>query len=232
MKYIPFFLFIWSFGVNAQKVDSCEEIRLKWAITAGTGEVMPDLTQEQMKQIGVGQNGRYIYYEAPGKTVYHFPNSRKMVQQTKVQLWANTTVFQFHGYQVNNLKLAGWAGLAFAGAVDGIVEGYEFDGRTSFERKYQVQKSGYFGSESWQRAYKNGNVEQGYKNRITQSLGAQDFYHHADDVRKLGYISGGIAVGISGTQTNTKWWHYLIDFGIGFAISGATKAAGMYWIRN
>lgn len=163
---------------------------------------------------------------------YQVPIAKELTPQKKISLWANTPVFNFRGYQVNNLKLAGWAGLAFVGAVDGIVCGYEFDGRKSFERKYNVSKLGYFGSESWLLAYKNSDVQQGQKNAITKVFGAQDFYHHADDFRKLGYISGGITLGVSGTQTNTKKWHYLTDFLIGFAVSGTAKAAGMYFIRN
>ena len=203
-----------SCNLSAQ-VDSCEQIRQKWE-----GYHIADIN-----------NMAYLFPDT-GKMVYHFPDVRKTIPQTKISLWSNTPVFNFRGYQVNNLKLAGWAGLAFAGAVDGIVEGYEFDGRQSFERKYNAAKSGYFGSESWRLAYKNGDVDQGQKNGITKVLGAQDFYHHADDLRKLGYVTGGITLGISGTQTNIKKWHYMADFIIGFAISGATKAAGMYWIRN
>ena len=143
--------------------------------------------------------------QQPKNMTYHFPDSRKMVQP-KIPYWANTPVFNFRGYQVNNLKLAGWSAMAVAGMVDGIVCGYEFDGRKSFERKYNVSKLGYFGSESWLLAYKNSDVQQGQKNAITKVFGSQDFYHHADDFRKLGYISGGITLGVSGTQTNTKKW--------------------------
>ena len=135
-------------------------------------------------------------------------------------------------YRITRGKIAGWSAAAVSGAVDGVLEGYEFDGRKSFESKYNVSETGYFGSESWRRAYKNNDPEQGHKNLYSQTFGAWDFYHHADDARKIGYISGGIVIGMSGAKSNSKWWHYAVDFGIGFAVSGATKAAGMYWIRS
>lgn len=213
-KPLPILALFFVCGLSAQ-VDSCEEVRLKWAITAGTGEP--------------------AYYEAPDKTVYHlpdigktipydhFPDTKKMVPQTKIQLWANTQVFRFKGYQVNNEKVFGWCALSLAGAVDGICEGYEFDGRTSFQRKYGVSATGAFGSRSW--ANKDAN-------RFYKYTGVPDFYHVADDLRKFGYISGGMIVGISGGQLRQKWWHYAVDLGLSFIVSGTCKAAGMYWIRN
>ena len=128
-------------------------------------------------------------------------------------------------YRITRGKIAGWSALAVAGFADGAVEGFEFDGRRSFERKYNVSETGYFGTRSWERAYQTRNL-------YTRYFGAWDFYHHADDVRKVGYISGGITIGISGAKNNSKWWHYAVDFGASLAISGMSKAAGMYWIRH
>ena len=135
-------------------------------------------------------------------------------------------------YRITRAKLAGWGMLAVAGAADGMVEGYEFDQRKSFERKYNVSKTGYFGSQSWKSAYKGNNPDNGFKSGFVRTFGAQDFYHHADDLRKLGYMSGGIVIGINGTKTNTKKWYYIIDFAAGFAISAATKSISMRWIRS
>lgn len=135
-------------------------------------------------------------------------------------------------YRITRAKLAGWGMLAVAGAADGMVEGYEFDQRKSFERKYNVNKTGYFGSQSWKSAYKDGNVDNGFKSGFVRTFGAQDFYHHADDLRKIGYMSGGIVVGIGGNKINSKKWYYIIDFAAGFAISAATKSASMRWIRS
>jgi len=41
-------------------------------------------------------------------------------------------------YRITLDKIAGWSTSAIGGAIDGVVEGYEFDGRQSFERKYGV----------------------------------------------------------------------------------------------
>lgn len=121
--------------------------------------------------------------------------------------------------------------VAVAGAADGMVEGYEFDGRRSFERKKKVSKTGYFGSQSWKRAYKGNNPDNGFKSDFVRIIGANDFYHHADDLRKIGYLSGGVVIGLS-AHRNTKKWHTVADFAIGFAVSSLTKSAAMWWIRN
>lgn len=134
-------------------------------------------------------------------------------------------------YRITRAKIAGWGMVAVAGAADGMVEGYEFDHRKSFERKYNVSKTGYFGSQSWKRAYKDGNVDNGYKSDFVRIMGAQDFYHHADDLRKIGYLSGGVVIGTQ-HRKNTKKWHTVADFAIGFAVSSITKSAAMWWIRN
>ena len=134
-------------------------------------------------------------------------------------------------YRITRAKLAGWGVLAVAGVADGMVEGYEFDQRKSFERKYNVKKTGYFGSQSWKSAYKGGNVDNGFKSDFVRVMGAQDFYHHADDLRKIGYVSGGVIIGTQ-HRNNTKKWHTVADFAIGFAVSSLTKSAAMWWIRN
>ena len=121
--------------------------------------------------------------------------------------------------------------VAVAGAADGMVEGYSIQYRKSFERKYRVSKTGYFGSESWKRAYKDGNVDNGFKSDFVRIAGAQDFYHHADDLRKIGYLSGGVVIGTQ-HRKNTKKWHTVADFAIGFAVSSITKSAAMWWIRK
>lgn len=139
---------------------------------------------------------------------------------------------QAQQYRITRAKIAGWGILAVAGAADGMVEGYEFDQRKSFERKFNVSKTGYFGSQSWKSAYKGGDVDNGFKSGFVRTFGAQDFYHHADDLRKLGYMSGSVIIGINGTKTNTKKWYYIIDFAAGFAISAATKSISMRWIRS
>jgi len=134
-------------------------------------------------------------------------------------------------YRITRAKIAGWGMVAVAGAADGLAEGYEFDRRLSFERKYRVSKTGYFGSQSWKRAYKDGNPDNGFKSDFVRIMGANDFHHHADDLRKIGYLSGGVVIGTQ-HRKNTKKWHTVADFAIGFAVSSITKSAAMWWIRN
>lgn len=135
-------------------------------------------------------------------------------------------------YRLGKEKIIGFSVVVIGGFADGVVEGYEFDGRTSFERKWGADPEGFWGSQSWRLAYKNGDPDQGYKNLFTQVYGSPDFYHLADDVRKYSYITGSISVGIGAGRNNTRWWHYALDFGISFAVSGLTKRAGMTWVRN
>jgi len=134
-------------------------------------------------------------------------------------------------YRITRAKIAGWGMVAVAGAADGAVNGYEFDGRKSFERKFNVSKTGYFGSQSWKRAYKGNNPDNGFKSDFVRIVGAQDFYHHADDLRKIGYLSGGVVLGLN-AHRNTNKWHTVADFAIGFAVSSITKSAAMWWIRK
>lgn len=239
-NYILFFLCLAFFGANAQSPDSCEQIRLRWADTTAdlriiTGGIDREfLTPVPLtNHIGDGTVMVDIAHGMPGSTygwittadikyrTRHFPETKP---QPKISLWANLQPFKIGTYAITNSKLAGWAVLSFAGAIDGIVEGYEFDGRTSFERKYGVNPNGYFGSRSWEKAHTKETLYAKY-------FGAWDFYHNADDVRKIGYISGGVIIGI-GSRVNTKWWHYAVDLAASFAVSGVAKSAGMFWVRN
>lgn len=140
--------------------------------------------------------------------------------------------FQIGTYKITRAKVAGWGLCTAAGFLDGTLEGYHIDNRTSFERKYNVLKTGYFGSQSWRNVYIQGNPDNGFKSPVHQWLGAWDFYHHADDLRKVGYIGGGVIIGIGGAKTNGKLWHYLADFAISFTLSAASKSVGYYWIRK
>ena len=141
-------------------------------------------------------------------------------------------VLEIGSYKLTKAKIVGIGIASVGGLADGMVEGYEFDGRTSFERKWGKSARGYWGSESWRVVYKGGEPANGFKSPAHNAFGAWDFYHNADDLRKLGYISGGIVIGIGGNKVNTEWWHYAIDFGLTFAVSSVTKKAGMYYIRN
>ena len=140
----------------------------------------------------------------------------------------------FSGYEWNNKKTIGLTTLILASLADGIVEGYEFDGRKSFERKFGVKPISYSGSESWRLAYKNNDVAQGHKNTWTKFAGASDLYHHLDDLRKFGYISGGIFITLGSKKGKFKdvWKSHLIDFAVYSIASSVSKSAGMRWVRN
>lgn len=232
-------LFFTAFTAAAQTLDSCEQIRLRWADTTAdlriiTGGIDREfLTPVPLtNHIGDGTGMVDIAHGMPGSTygwvttadikyrTRYFPETKPT---PKINLWGNSQPLKFGSYRITNTKLAGWVVLSFAGAIDGVVEGYEFDGRTSFERKYGANPNGYFGSRSWEKAHTKETL-------YTKYFGAWDFYHHADDARKIGYITGGVIVGLSGA--NEKWWHYSVDLGLSFIISGTCKAAGMYWVRN
>ena len=122
-------------------------------------------------------------------------------------------------YKVTKTKIIGWTVLASAGFIDGMVEGYEFDGRTSFERKFGADPNGFWGSQSWRNK----------DNWYAKQFGVFDFYHVADDFRKLGYISGGVLITLGEKQ---NWKHLLIDVGVGLLVSSGAKRSGLHYIRN
>ena len=96
--------------------------------------------------------------------------------------------------------------ITLASAIDGILEGYGFDSRRSFERKYGVDTLGFWGSLSWKG-----------KKTFGQTW---DFYHIADDLRKYGYILGAILIGLN--------WTIIIAI----LLSIVSKRFGVIWIRK
>jgi len=119
---------------------------------------------------------------------------------------------------INKGKLIG-LGVAIIGALaDGIVEGYEFDGRSSFERKWGVDRYGFWGSRSWQGRKFMGQT--------------WDAYHMFDDIRKVGYIGGGIVIGIGGGKSNKKVIHFVFDGLIVAGVTGMAKYGAMHWVRH
>ena len=117
------------------------------------------------------------------------------------------------------------------GLIDGILEGYGFDGRKSFERKFGVKKDSYFGSESWRRIYKGGEKKNGVKSRLYELIGAFDFYHNADDARKVLGIVSGIYV-VKFLIIMPYWYSCFLYFAIVYVLSSITKHLGMKWIRS
>lgn len=134
-------------------------------------------------------------------------------------------------YHFGSEKQLGLALVVLGSAADGLVEGYEFDARKSFERKWGVSPSSFWGSQSWRKVYRSGTPELGFKSPLHKWYGAVDFYHVADDVRFLGYASGGIFYG-KGMVKNTKKRHYLLDVVIIAVAASASKSLAMRWVRN
>ncbi len=135
-------------------------------------------------------------------------------------------------YKLSSGKIAGWLTLSAVSFIDGVAEGYTFDGRKSFERKYSVDPYGFWGSESWRRVYVDGDPANGHKSWLHKNLGAWDFYHAADDLRKYGYIGSASLLGISFYRFDKSIWHWLLDAGISIGLSIFWKRTGMQWIRN
>lgn len=115
--------------------------------------------------------------------------------------------------------------LLFAGALDGMVEGWELDGRIAFEEKFNVEPGSYFGSLSWRKRYENPSLWNTY-------FGVWDFYHNADDARKLLYILGGLLIGFSRIRLSKFYWKHILFFTLAFMISGFAKSLAMSWIRS
>lgn len=121
-------------------------------------------------------------------------------------------------YKINKEKVWGWVSVGVAGFADGVVERWEFQGRKKFEEKWGVDEYGFWGSRSWEKLYSDPNI-------WNINMGVFDFYHVMDDVRKVGYIGGGVMIGIGGGRKE-KLKYRLIDFGIGLVISGGMKMVG------
>lgn len=173
--------------------------------------------------------GRYLFITAETRT-FHPNDYRDFIPQQKTST-VKYLLTVASTYKITRKKILGWSLVTVGGAADGLLEGYLHDGRTSFERKYRASKTGFWGSESWRSVYNDGDPSNGFKTPLHGWFGAKDFYHITDDARKIGYIAGGVMIGI-GTKVNSKWWHYAVDFGISFAASAISKSAAYYYIRN
>ena len=110
--------------------------------------------------------------------------------------------------------------VCIASIADGTVEGYEFDGRKSFEKKFGVDPNGFWGSLS----HKNKN---NWFYRLTKST--FDFYHVADDIRKYFYLAPFIVLYFSKIEVNTK---NTISIIITLILSMLAKRYSMEWIRK
>jgi hypothetical protein len=237
-KYITILILLCSLSAQAQKVGDISfggvyfggDTLVVWdSCSVFTGEPLR-ITGGYTMNTPLSVGGRDLFITAETRT-FHPNEYRDFTPQQKP-----STVRKFRTvastYKITRTKIVGWSLVAVGGAADGLLEGYLHDGRTSFERKWKVSKTGFWGSESWRSVYVGGNPENGFKSDFIRWTGANDFYHFADDTRKIGYITGGVTLGIGGTKANTKWWHYAVDFGISFAASAISKSAAYYYIRN
>jgi hypothetical protein len=123
---------------------------------------------------------------------------------------------------MNAWKWTGFALLAAASFTDGTLEGYTFDNRRSFERKYGADPYGFWGSQSWQADH----------TWWAKQFGVPDFYHLADDFRTYGRLSSGVCIGIGGLKSGNTWKRWAIDLGASLIISSGFKRAGMMWVRS
>ena len=110
--------------------------------------------------------------------------------------------------------------LIIASVADGVVEGWEFDGRIFFEKKYGKSPTGFWGSQSW----KNKNT---WWYKITG--GVWDFYHLADDVRKHFYIAPAMIFFFIAYGVNLNTIGLVL---ISYIITILAKRFAMDWIRT
>lgn len=125
------------------------------------------------------------------------------------------------------ISIIGLLFLVLAGATDGAVEGFDFKIRKSFEVKYNVSPEGFWGSRSWEKAHSDPNIWNKY-------LGVFDFYHVADDLRKLFYMLGAVftTIGAMKQDKKRKLYQYITYFIIVFFISGIAKKIALDWITT
>ena len=136
------------------------------------------------------------------------------------------------GYKIKKLKLAGLALVAVGGFTNGLLQGYEFDGRTSFERKWGASPTGFWGSLSWTQRYVDGNPAYGVKSLAYRYLPVPDFYHVTQITHHHALVTGGIFVGIGAARSNRRWEHYALDLLVSAVVNSAAQSAGLYYIRN
>jgi hypothetical protein len=114
-------------------------------------------------------------------------------------------------YKITRTKIVGWSLIAVGSAFDGLLEGYLHDGRTSFERKWNVSKTGFWGSESWRFVYVGGNPEKGFKSDFIRWTGAfcrrhaQNWiYHRRRNIRHWRCKSKSKMVALC-----SRLWHFV-----------------------
>ena len=137
----------------------------------------------------------------------------------------NIKVIPVKNYQITKQKVWGWSFIAVGGFMDGMNAGFQFQNRKSFERKWDVDPYGFWGSQSWRKAHDSPNL-------WNQSMGTFDFYHLSEDLSFLGYIGGGVTVALGAKKCRQKWQHHIYDFLVSVAVGALSKQAGLHLIRQ
>lgn len=123
---------------------------------------------------------------------------------------------------MNGWKWTGYGLLALSSFADGTLEGYTFDNRKSFERKWGADPYGFWGSQSWRANH----------TWFAKQFGVPDFYHVADDIRSYGRVGAGACIAIGGIKSRNTWRQWAIDIGATLIISSGFKRAGIAWVRD
>lgn len=108
-----------------------------------------------------------------------------------------------------------------ASVADGVVEGWEFDSRKSFERKFNANPNGFWGSLS----HRNKGT---YWYKITHAV--WDFYHLADDLRSYFYRIGGFL--FSFFIVGQSFFISIISVIFFLGANSVCKRYSMEWIRS
>lgn len=128
----------------------------------------------------------------------------------------------------SNWRYAGYGLVLSASFVDGVRTGWIHDGRRSFERKWNVDPYGFWGTESWRMIYIDGDPAKGAKSWLHYNIGARDFEHVSDRFYKTAYITGGVVIGFN---MDLKKRDVIELVGLMVA-SSLAKRAGMRWVRG
>lgn len=175
--------------------------------------------------------GGAIFWFVVAMAIFSRCHAQEYKSSARMDILSSTAGYQFKGlgsikgdhYNFGKDKWAAMLVVCGAGFVDGMVEGYEFDGRKSFERKWGVDSYGFFGSQSWDSEWTAWE-----RAKMSQT----DFYHVADDVRKWGYQAGGFMLGRAAARHNKRRVHDWFDVLLVGVASGLWKSAGMYYVRH
>ena len=124
-------------------------------------------------------------------------------------------------YKINKNQLIGWSILGVTGVIDGAHTAYSYNNRI-FEQNFGADELGFFGSQSWRRLYDNPDF-------YNKNFGVFNFDHIAQDLKVLGYVSGGVVIGIGKKK---KFKYYLYDFLISAIVISGTKRLTFEIIRN